>query len=339
MSICLLHWRLAAPFSRLAAPWSRLAAPLGRWIQRCRFSIRRKDLLLDSDEKSLSCVCVVNGKAASFQVDCGSTYTQIARSLAPQFVPRHGLGVANCLGRHLWFPTCEVPFGLIDADGNIIHPPGSEGAALPPIRVQIGALNLLGLRELKRWRVQLAFSPEAPCSAFIAQAEAQAAVAAEPATHESLVSLAEALRAAAALSEGEVAAAEACCDERPWLVDVVKVLSLTRPLSRAFPWLPLLAPLAIPASGLVPLPALALLPSAGSDAAAGTKRRRGHQVPAAAPVPSAEDVLFCTSDALVSRTPCWWSALVPALLSSRPAVFFGTADALLSDRMLPPRLQ
>merc|ERR1719188_2961046 len=94
-----------------AVLWWRRRLPPRRW-----FSGNRVAMLVSGDEARVTCTCAVDGRRAEFQIDCGSTYSQILPSLAPRRVPRHGLGAARCLGRRLWFPTCAVWLAPVSAD-------------------------------------------------------------------------------------------------------------------------------------------------------------------------------------------------------------------------------
>jgi len=265
-------------------------------------------MLVDVDGAELGCICMVGGVPARFQVDTGSTFTQIAPALAPARVSRFGLGSAVCLGRRLWFPTCEVQIVPVGVGGAAIGSLGTgdlapadtcDGAVT---RVQIGALNLLGLNELRRWRVQLAFEPEASCSVdlsvFATWAPRQRCPHQQKERHDvttvddSTLSLQEALRAAEALTRGEVAAEDARSEQYPHLVDASKVTAA------------LLALKVCDASCWPPAHARASLQ------------------------PSPE------TSALTISLP----ALRRPLPAPRLPVLFGTADALVSDTFPPPRL-
>jgi len=217
-------------------------------------------MLLDGDDAQVSCVCIVNGHPSSFQIDSGSTFTQIVPSLAPERVPRYGLGFSSCMGKKLWFPTCEVALAPVDLKGYEL----TSGRVTAS--VQIGSSNLLGLRELRRWRVQLLFLPEAKCSAFPLPASQWEQ---ESGHVHSTVPLAGALRAAEALSNGEISAEDVRSDTLPWLLDAAKAMAALHP---AKPWWPMRT--ALPAR------------------------------PPAQPLSLARDfeVLFGTDDALVSHT-------------------------------------
>lgn len=201
-------------------------------VARRRLSLRalstqRLAMFTDGDQARVTCVCVVDGVPAGFQLDCGSTFTQISSALAPQRVPRHGLGSAFCLGRRLWFPTCEVLLAPVDSEGGIVQ----LMAAAEPLatRVQIGSSNLLGLQELRRWRVTLSFTPETHhCSMQLPPQEHPQAAPISPLDREDSVSLADALSAASALNEGTVDPEEGCCQQSPWLIDASKVMAVLR---------------------------------------------------------------------------------------------------------------
>lgn len=293
-------------------------------------------MLLEGDGVQVSCVCAVDGRVAGFQIDCGSTFSQIVPSLAPRRVPRLGLGSAQCLGRRLWFPTCDVLLAPADAEGNLVAAAGSSGlwgtssgvmastteadrhpeTDIPLTRVQVGPQNLLGLRELRRWQVQLTFGPTADCASLLAltavpsaamaaasmrRAAAVASSAEGPDEEEEddlaeegaaagTVPLADALRAAEVLNGGEVAPEDAVSEAFPWLVDVQQVLRrLHRPALYHYLVPAARAPQARPAvAGAVPVGSMRAPmetegPSTSSSVAA-----------------AAAAVLFGTADALVS---------------------------------------
>jgi len=114
------------------------------------------------------------------------------------------------------------------------------------------------------------------------------------------VPLQDALRAAQALTNGEVVPEEAVGDAMPWLLDVTKVLARLRPADALAPWF------------------------FGGFNGLGGRGRQGDQRGRAAP----------------SAKPLQGSARrrekVAPLDSA--AVLFGTADALVSETMLPPLL-
>lgn len=270
----------------------------------CRaFSSQRLAMLIDGgDQSRVTCVCVVDGVPAGFQIDCGSTFSHIAPELAPPHVPRHGLGSASCLGRRLWFPTCEVQLAPVDPEGRIVQLGGVQERLTT--RVQVGRCNLLGLHELRRWRVEVSFAPEAHhCSMHSPAPLASPEVAVEAETVQETLPLAEALRAAAALNEGLVTPEEACCSQRPWLLDASKVIAALRRQEEgsapptmptctwsgfSFPGDALIAE-CIP-TGVARVPPLGLVRS----------------------VPVTADVLFGTADALLS------SSEIPPLLPPSP---------------------
>lgn len=275
-----------------------IAVSAQRWASRA-LSSQRVAMLIDGDQARVSCVCVVNGIPAGFQIDCGSTFTQIAPELAPQRVPRHGLGSASCLGRRLWFPTCEVELAPVDREGHIVH----IGTADEPLatRVQIGSSNLLGLFELRRWRVDLSFGPEANhCSMRPPPREQPPIASSTRVDAADTVLLTDAIRAASALNEGTVAPEEARCSHHPWLVDASKVIAALRRREdekvTAPSWwssfsLPCDALIADRATvGLARVPRLGLSPA----------------------LPLTADVLFGTADALVSHSE------IPPLLAPPP---------------------
>jgi len=190
---------------------------LRRWLSRV-------PMMVDSEQSQVSCICAVNGTAASFQIDCGSTFTQIIPSLAPARVPRYGLGFAKCLDRLLWFPTCQVNLAPVDSEGYVVQERlASSDHEVIPTLVQIGAVNLLGLQELRRWRVQLSFSPLVHCSVApegnVPELDRCGASPDGP-----TVLLESALQAAAALSEGKVAVEEGQSEQYPWRVDINRVM-------------------------------------------------------------------------------------------------------------------
>lgn len=248
-------------------------------------------MLVDGDNSHVNCVCSVDSQLAQFQIDSGSTYTQILPALAPRHVPRHGLGAAQSLGRLLWFPTCEVHLAPLDCHGNVM---GLGVAGSQPTRVQVGSLNLLGLRELRQWRVQLTFSPEASCSADPGLAEATLSMHEGPSLPSSVVPLDEALSAASALNEGVVTAEDATSDTHPWLVDIRKVSEAVRKANGLAWW---------PMSALPPPSPMALAPL-----------RKCQRPPTPKPSlrsTSGPGILFGTADALVSET-------IPPLLLPMP---------------------
>lgn len=233
-------------------------------------------MFVDNDSAQVKCVCAVDERCAEFQIDCGSTFTQISSSLAPKLVPRLGLGFARSLGSIVWFPTCDVKLAPVDQRGNIVRYNGMEAVVS---RVQVGVTNLLGLRELRQWRVQLSFSPEAHCS-MSPDALSTSSSSSLDAVPGGTATLEEAIRAAEALSKGEVLAEDAVSDDYPWLVDIRKVLDRRRPESVPF-WWPALSP--------VTETALTRKSPASSF--------RGSSAGA-----SAAQILFGTPDALVSHT-------------------------------------
>lgn len=245
-------------------------------------------MLIDGDQARVTCVCVVNGIPAGFQIDCGSTFSHISPELAPERVPRHGLGSAACLGRRLWFPTCEVKLAPVDEDGYVVHPDGADEPL--PTRVQIGSSNLLGLHELRRWRVELSFTPEVHhCSVRPPLKELASSPVSSLGT-EDTVPLADALRAASALNKGTVTLEEACCSDRPWLLDASKVVTILRRSEQ----------ISVPSwwSGFnLPVQGDALI---AACPAAGTEKASPLGLSPALPVTA--DVLFGTADALLSES-------------------------------------
>jgi hypothetical protein len=83
----------------MAMRWIGAAAHRG-WASRAA-SLQRVAMLIDGDQSGVTCVCVVDGVPAGFQIDCGSTFTQTSSALAPKRMPRRGLGSASCLGCRL----------------------------------------------------------------------------------------------------------------------------------------------------------------------------------------------------------------------------------------------
>jgi len=262
----------------------------------CRaLSSHRIGILIDGDHSRVTCVCVVNNIPAGFQIDCGSTFSQISPELAPQHVPRHGLGSASCLGRRMWFPTCEVELAPVDPEGRVVQLGGPDEPGIT--RVQVGSSNLLGLHELRRWRVELSFAPEANhCSMLPSRTELPSLAAPTSIGIEDTISLADALQAASALNEGVVELEEARCSEFPWLVDASKVVAALRRRKEAPCWwpgfgFPCDALIAAPSSGAVPkASALGLSPA----------------------LPTTAHVLFGTADALLSDSE------IPPLLPPPP---------------------
>jgi len=269
------------PRTAMAMQW--IGAAAWRRLSSRALSSQRLAMFTDGDQARVTCVCVVNGVSAGFQIDCGSTYTQISSALAPERVPRHGLGSASCLGRRLWFPTCEVMLAPVDSEGGPVQPmPADEPTLHSPLstRVQIGSSNLLGLHELRRWRVALSFAPEAHhCSMQISPKEEPAQADPAPLMDGGdTVLLADALRAASALNEGTIEAEEGRCHEYPWLLDTSKVIDLLKlHEARASPSWPGFS-MWRPSDALISVPRLGLPPSR----------------------PVTADVLFGTADALLS---------------------------------------
>lgn len=266
----------------MAMRWIGAAARRG-WASRAASS-QRVAMLIDGDQSGVTCICVVDGVPAGFQIDCGSTFTQISSALAPKRVPRRGFGSASCLGRRLWFPTCDVLLAPVDSQGGVVQL--RAAAETLPTRVQIGSSNLLGLHDLRRWRVALSFAPEAhDCSMQPPPADEQPQAAPVDDSLEDDMTLGDALRASQALNEGTVDPEEGRCDEYPWLVDGSKVIELLQRREEANTsclW-----------SGFS-LPCDALISCSGVDLA---------QVPRLGlpPVmPATADVLFGTADALLS---------------------------------------
>lgn len=253
-------------------------------------------MLIDGDQARVTCVCVVNGTPAGFQIDCGSTFSHICPELAPERVPRHGLGSAACLGRRLWFPTCKVQLAPVDEDGYAVHPDGADEPLTT--RVQVGSSNLLGLHELRRWRVELSFTPEVHhCSVRPPSKEhAHDRSGSPPLGTEDTLPLADALRAASALNKGTVTLEEACCSERPWLVDASKVVAVLRSREQIS------------------------LPSwwSGFDL----------------PVHGDALIAACPPASAAKASPLGLSPSLPVTAD----VLFGTADALLSESQIPPLL-
>lgn len=247
-------------------------------------------MLIDGDQSRVTCVCVVNGIPAGFQIDCGSTFSHISQELAPRHVPRHGLGSASCLGRRLWFPTCEVQLAPVDPEGRIVQLGGVDEP--PTTRVQVGSSNLLGLHELRRWRVELSFTPEANhCS--MAPSRNEHPPTSPIGVPEDTISLLDALRACSALNEGAVELEEARCSERPWLVDASKVVTILRMRDQATCWWPGFN-FSQPSDALI---------AAGAPGVAKAP-------PLTSPVTA--DVLFGTADALLSDSQ------IPPLLPPPP---------------------
>jgi hypothetical protein len=163
--------------------------------------------------------------------------------------------------------------------------------------VQVGSSNLLGLHELRRWRVELSFAPEANhCSMLPSRTELPSLAAPTSIGIEDTISLADALQAASALNEGVVELEEARCSEFPWLVDASKVVAALRRRKEAPCWwpgfgFPCDALIAAPSSGAVPkASALGLSPA----------------------LPTTAHVLFGTADALLSDSE------IPPLLPPPP---------------------
>lgn len=251
-------------------------------------------MLVESGDKQVTCICAVDSQLATFQIDSGSTFSQISPSLAPARVPRFGLGVASCLGRRRWFPTCEVQLAPLDTDGNVMWM-GDDTELVQPVRVQIGPLNLLGLRELQEWRVQLTFGPEARCSVSPTRVNSLKGIQ-DGFLHDT-VALEDALRAANALTEGELDVDDARSDIQPWLVDVVKCMSSlrARTMFRQH-WWPTPSQMSPPSMGL----ASARMP-ATPQLTAGATKQVGQSC--------SNGVLFGTADALLSHS------MLPPLLS------------------------
>lgn len=296
----------------------------------CASSVPRQSMLVEGTPSQVSCICSVEGRLAAFQIDSGSTFTQIVPDLAPQLVPRLGLGSASVLGRRVWFPTCSVNLAPVDPEGNVVVFGGASlKAAIPRSRVQIGSLNLLGLLELRRWRVLLDFGP-ASCSCSVALMELDD----DPLSScdgGQTVPLEDALRAAEVLNNGTVQAEEAISDQNPLRVDVAKVLEMSRARTMA-PWWP--------------LDSLALM-MPQETATVSTHMQQPNMAPALQPhwqrqpnkasgIGVGMAVLFGTADALVSDTML--PPLLPPPLLAWPEVFFGTADALVSESMPLPLL-
>lgn len=258
----------------------------------------------------VSCICSVDGRLAPFQIDSGSTFSQITPELAPQRVPRLGLGSADCLGRRLWFPTCSIALAPVGADGTVLvfGDGATVQAAIPRARVQIGTVGLLGLLELQRWCAQLSFAPYGGCSCSVVLA-APSAEQAHFHEEDETVTLEDAMQAAEVLNSGALAAEEAVSDRHPHRVDAAKVLEMSRPRTYS-PWLP------------------------ARSSAVGKRLRQAATTTRLA----SQAVLFGTADALVSQTMPPPLLPAPALFAEWPEVFFGTADALVSETVPPPLL-
>jgi len=232
---------------------------------------------------------VVDGVPAGSQIDCGSTFSHIAPELAPQHVPRHGLGSASCLGRRLWFPTCQVQLNPVDPEGYIVET--GDGDEPLTTRVQVGSSNLLGLYELRRWRVNLSFAPEAHTCSMQPSSRRQAPIASTcPMDVGDTMPLLDALRAASALNEGTVDPEEARCSQRPWLVDASKVIATVRRRTEVS------VPSWCSSFGLYQ-PSNALI--AACPPASAAKAQPLGLSPA---LPVTADVLFGTADALLSHS-------------------------------------
>lgn len=306
---------------------SRVARPIvcGRtrlWTGRRSVStsqwMHRQAMLVEGGGAQVSkvnCVCAVDGRLAAFQIDCGSTFSQIAPPLAPERVPRFGLGSADCLGSRRWFPTCKVHLAPVGPEGDTLRLTGEA----PEVRVQIGAVNLLGLLELRRWCVQLTFTPGGCLGSVGSLGEVAVAAHSVADSPEASVPLTDALRAAEMLNTGEVVAEEAVNELHPGLVDVLRVLEVSHARRPAT---------------IVPEP-FALQPLAarrGRQTSLARRMRQASKIPGMAAA-----VLFGTADALVSETMLP-PLLPPPLHAAWPEVYFGTPDALVSETIPPPLL-
>lgn len=269
----------------------------------------RVAMYVDGDDSRATCLCVVDEVPASFQIDCGSTFTQISPSLAPQRVPRFGLGSALCLGRRHWFPTCEVHLAPVDSNGRIVR--NLYNGETKVAQVQIGALNLLGLRELRRWHVQMSFAPATATQCSVATASSstaacspRAALRSSECNLDTTVTLQDALQAAAALSNGDVAPEDARSENEPWLVDAIKVLRVLRCRDEVYstPWWP------TPSSPESTAPQAARVGGTGFAPDGMLALRAPSKVPRrslfrlATDTGKAGSVLFGTADALLSHT-------------------------------------
>jgi len=302
----------------------------------------RHAIWVEGGPTQVSCLCSVDGRLAGFQVDSGSTFSQIVPELAPENVPRLGLGSANCLGRRVWFPTCDVFLAPVDQEGHVLDFEGSLAfqATLAKSRVQIGPVNLLGLMELQRWQVQLTFGPGVCNSSVLLGASAEETTRSFGDGHETMP-LREVLRAAEVLNSGTVVAEEAVSEANPQRVDAARVLELSRAKALVSLWpttgVGSSSPLRESAEALEVASALqpVVPPSRRQEG-----RPPGHKVGSGhfAHMDHAEMkvVLFGTADALLSDTML--PPLLPPPLLEWPEVFFGTADALVSEKMPSPLL-